>query len=338
MRKVCNLQQNFRKLCRNAVYPAAKHLCKPMNITRNTSLAVLVGALAALLSACSTEPRQKPIEGASDYVRQENQPDFSVPAQYASMKNNVVRIDINRDGYDDAVVTVLAAPVPDTQAAFDSVFVYEYVQNSDSFERKYGSAVFYGTSVEMLDMDADEHPEVLVYTDAGGNDPIVSKGMMLVRFRDASYRNILQLDGGNPELTTLNEGGSALPVVKVFSDFWPDLLSHAESVHFLDSIIIVKNVSDSVRAGIERSLFGQALEEAERDYARAKNAYAERQDDEAAYSVYNAAVRAVKYYRKLDKPEKINAFRSQEWKFWRGVMSEENVNVLNQLAAPGSSS
>ena len=254
------------------------------------------------------------------------------------MQNNVVRIDINRDGYDDAVLTVLSAPIPDAKAVFDSVFVYEYTEADDSFGRKYGAAVFYGSAVETLSMDDDEHPEILVHTDAGGNDPIVGRGLTVVRFQNGTYGNALQLDGGNPEVMTFDAGGMSIPAVKVYSDFWPDLLSHAESVHFLDSLIVLKTVPDSVRRSMEHQVFSQVLDEAERDYARAKNAYAERQDDEAAYQVYDAAVRAVKYYRRLDMPEKINTFRSQELKFWRGIMPAENVNILNQLSSPGSSS
>ncbi len=309
-----------------------------MNFIKSNIVPIVLGACAVLVAACSTEPRQKPIEGGSDYVRHENQPSFTVPEQYASMKSDVVRVDINRDGYDDAVVTVLSAPLPDTKAEFDSVFVYEYNQSSDAFDRKYGTAVFYGSAVEMLNMDDDEHPEALVYTDAGGNDPIVGRGLIAIRFRDGAYSSALGLDGGNPEVVTLNAGSVSVPAIKVYSDFWPDLLSHAESVHFLDSLIVMKTVPDSVRSGMEHQVFSQALEEAQRDYARAKNAYADRQDDEAAYEVYDAAVRTVKYYQRLGLPDKINAFRSQEWKFWRGVMPAENVNVLNQLTSPGSSS
>lgn len=254
------------------------------------------------------------------------------------MKSDVLRVDINRDGYDDAVVMLLSKPIPDERAVFDSVFIYEYVQNSDEFERKYAIAVYYGADVEAVSLDDDEHPEVLVYTDAGGNDPVVGRGLEVIRFRGGSYSSALQLDGGNPEFVTLSAGRVSLPAVKVYSDFWPDVLSHAESVAFLDSIIVMKNVPDSVRTTAVRQVFSQVLDEAERDYARAKNAYADRQDDEAAYQVYNAAVRTVKYYQKLGMPDKISTFRSQEWKFWRGVMPEENVNVLNQLTSPGSSS
>ncbi len=309
-----------------------------MSFIRKSSVSVVIGTCVVLLAGCSTEPRQKPIEGGSDYVRHENQPAFTVPEQYASMKSDVVRVDINRDGYDDAVVTVLSVPVPDTQAGFDSVFVYEYNQSGDSFDRKYGAAVYYGSVVEMLNMDDDEHPETLVYTNAGGNDPIVGRGLLVVQFRNGTYGSALQLDGGNPEIATLNAGNLSVPVIKVYSDFWPDQLSHAESVHFLDSLIVLKTVPDSARSSLERQLFSQVLEDAERDYARAKNAYADRQDDESAYQVYNAAVRTVKYYQRLKMQDRINAFRSQEWKFWRGVMPEVNINVLNQLTASGSSS
>lgn len=292
-----------------------------------------------LLASCSSEPSQKPIENTSTYVRKEQQPEFVVPAPYSAMPHAVKRADINRDGYDDAVLTVMGdTKALDTPNAFDTVYVYQYNESLSTFEQKFRTAVYFGSSVDILDADGDEYPEVFVYTDAGGNDAVVSNGVNIVRYRDGVYSPALVLDGGAPEVISVDVVGQPVVVVKVFGDYWPDVLSHAESVNYLDSLVIFRPLSDSIKASIVHMLFQQALADAEQEYAQAKNAYAEQQDDEAAFAVYSAAVRIAKYYNAVGMPDKLPALRTKEWRFWRGIMPEENLNILKQLTSPQASS
>lgn len=303
------------------------------------SLVVLAFGVWALVS-CSSELSQKPIENTSTYVRKENQPEFTVPTPYSALRNGIKRADINRDGYDDVVLTVMggaeAADVPADR--FDTVLVYQYNEASSTFEQKFRLAVYFGSSVDILDADGDEYPEIFIYTDAGGNDAIVNNGVTVVRYRTGTYSSALVLDGGAPEVLSVDVAGRPVVVVKVFDDYWPDVLSHAESVSYLDSLIILRTLSDSVKASIVQMLFQQALTEAEQEYAQAKNVYAEQQDDEAAFAVYSAAVRIAKYYEILGMPDKLPALRTKEWRFWRGIMPEENLNILKQLTSPEASS
>lgn len=309
-----------------------------MNFLQNKPVSALLLLFVFLVVSCSTEPQQKPIEGAGEYMRKEQQPEFPVPAPYASMKYKVVRIDVDRDGYDDAVLTVLASKMPEVQNLFDSVFVYQYSDSSHSFVRKTGTAVYYGSTVEMLDLNGDEHPEALVYTNAGGNDPVVGNGLTVIEYTRNGYTTPVTLDGGDPEVVTIDAQPKPVVAIKVFSDYWPDNLSHAESVRFLDSLIILRNITATEKTALEQRLFQQVLAEAEEEYRQAKNRYAERQDDEAASDVYGAAVRTIKYYEKLGMQDSIRKLSESEGKFWRGALPPENQNVLKQLATPGSSS
>lgn len=309
-----------------------------MNFLQKTALPSFLLSLVFLMAACSTEPRQKPIEGAPEYVRKEQQPDFPVPARYSSIRHNVTRVDIDRDGYDDAVLTVLSSRMPEVQSMFDSVFVYQYNDSLQSFTPKFGSAVYYGSAVEMFDLNGDEHPETLIYTNAGGNDPVVSNGLTVVTYANGSYTTSVMLDGGDPEIVTIDVQPSAVTAIKVFGDYWPDNLSHAESVRFLDSLIVLQPMPASEKKALEERVFRQALAETEEEYRQAKNRYAERQDDEAAYNVYSAAVRMLRYYANLGMQDNITQFRTAEWKFWRGALPPSNLNVLKQMSTPDSSS
>lgn len=309
-----------------------------MNFLQNKTVSTSFLLLLALAVSCSTEPQQKPIEGAAEYVRKEQQPEFPVPAPYSSMKYKVVRIDLDRDGYDDAVLTTLSSKMPEVQNMFDSVFVYQYSEATQSFDRKTAAAVYYGSTVEMLDLNGDDHPEALVYTNAGGNDPVVGNGLTVLSYTRDGYTTPIALDGGDPEVVTLDAQPKPVVAIKVFSDYWPDNLSHAESVRFLDSLIILRNITASEKDGLEKRLFQQVLAEVEAEYQQAKNRYAERQDDESAVEVYSAAVRVIKYYDKLGMQDSIRKLSETEGKFWRGALPPENQNALKQLSTPGSSS
>lgn len=310
-----------------------------MNFMQKYAFHIVLALSAYILVSCSSEPSQKPIEGAPSYVRKENQPSFSVPAPYSAMRSGVKRVDLNRDGYDDVVLTVMGdTHAADVENRFDTVFVYQYSEASSGFEQKFHTALYFGSSVDVLDVNGDEYPEVLLYTDGGGNDAIVNNGLTIVQYRGGAYRTLLVLDGGAPEVLSVDAAGQPVVAIKVFGEYWPDILSHAESVSYLDSLVVFRTLSDSATSSVKQQIFQQALSSAEEEYAQAKNVYAEQQDDEAAFGVYSAAVRMIKYYEALEMWEKIPALRTKEWKFWRGIMPEENLNILKQLTLPKSSS
>lgn len=283
--------------------------------------------LCSFLYGCDDNNDREPIDKPTGtYVHQPDQPQFSIPPAYTARQHDVQRVDINRDGWDEAVLVVYADNALESRIGFDSLFVFEYQPDLKTFEPKFRQKYFFGRTVEARDIDQDMYPELLVFADGGGNDPVESRGLSVVSYKEGGYREVLVLDTGDPDALVLDSLGTM--GVLVYAEYYPSELSHAESVRYLDSVIILQPLSAEQKAAVIQQTYLKELEKSRKEYATAKELYAGKQDEEAAFAVYTAAVHELLYLQKTGQVEEIKTFRTKEQKFWRGILPEEYLDAL----------
>lgn len=292
-------------------------------------LIIFVGSSLIFLQNCDSDQQKKPIDAPNTNVRGQNSPAFTLPERFASLKNEVRRADLNHDGYDDAIVMTYPNDSYESVIGFDSLFIYQYLPDSSKFALKFQRAYYYGANLDVKDLSKDSFPEIYIFTDGGGNSDVASLGLTVIGYKSGSYIETLSLDNGAPQIIQL--GSDTAFAVLVQNEYWPQEISHAESVSYVDDIHPLSASLAFKKDSVVAWKFQSEFATAQKDYASAKEKISQKKDDDAAFALYSAAVRQIIYERKLKMDKEVISWFSGEQKFLKGVLPQEYTAALNDL-------
>jgi len=297
-----------------------------MNVLRSVWYFLLVVSIGGYVSGCESSSEEKPIAGSGAYAMP-----FTLPKEFSAFKADIRRLDLNGDGFEDALVALSRADSSKLVRGFEQFVVFQYDSTKRTFAPAFRQHYFYGTSFDVRDVNGDGKREICVMVDGGGNSRIASQGMAVIgRDEQGNYREITALDEGAPELT--RTGADSTNVILAYQSFEPQYIVQSDATGYIDSIVVF--TTDAVQAAqIRRQVYEEYLLKAEKRYIEAKSTLTIRKTDSpASADVYAYAAAQMQYMKKLGLTKQCKAFRSREQAYWRQMLEDEYVQALTELA------
>ena len=189
-------------------------------------LALTAVLLFAVVSCGGGEGKKTPADAAVDTTRSVRGMDVGSGTVVDSLQ-----ADMTGDGITEAILLSLSDSLmqdPLLQASFDRVDIYDSSQRPPL--RLFFDVIEDGRRAETGDVTGDGFSDLIVETDAGGNNPITSRGMHLYgRDADGAVTLLFFISSGAPELRDLN--GDGVSEVLVSDQFW-GMMAHSEVIVF----------------------------------------------------------------------------------------------------------
>lgn len=185
---------------------------------------------ATLLTACGDGQQQQRAAGeAADSITEKQGVDFSGRVPVDSL-----RVDCTGDGRSELVIASRSDALeedPMLQGSFDRVDIL----SADSASRRlFVDPIDCGSSMEARDVTGDDVSDVIVYLDAGGNNPITSRGMHLYGLNERDEVTLIfHASSGAPRLRDLDEDGDS--EILLSDQFW-GMVPHSEAIGFITQV------------------------------------------------------------------------------------------------------
>jgi hypothetical protein len=147
--------------------------------------------------------------------------------------------DLNNDGIDEVIVlSVNTADSIDEHFDFynfDLIQIFSFDSASKSFRKILSDTVDYATEVRYIDLQKNHKPQILVNTNYGGNDVIISKGMFIYNMINQDSTALVKyIDAGNPELVDLNNDGNKELII--YDEFW-GVMTQVDVIYYIRDIL-----------------------------------------------------------------------------------------------------
>lgn len=291
----------------------------------------LVGCLAA---ACTSEnSEEKPINNAA--MNRTNP--FTLPAELATLKTDIRRIDLSKSGYEDALVTVYPKDSMGASIGFEGLQIFEYDTTKKAFTPIYQEKFYYGKSLDVRDVDNDGTSEVCIKTDGGGNSAVASIGLTILKKQQGKYRRVVNFEAGNPEIITLASKASSgkdttgtVTAVLMNDEYWPDYLPHTEAVTVVDSIVVLAQTAEEANR-LRVQFFDDHLAKAQQRYGEAKSVLKANRSEQAIWGVYSEAIAVLRLMSKSSQNPGMAAFISTERMYWRAMLPKRLQQALDDV-------
>lgn len=158
-----------------------------------------------------------------------------------------IRIDLDRNGAPEFVVTSRERSGDSAGGAriFDRVEVFSIDPATQRFSSMFVDPVVSGTRIAFRELTKSRRMNVLIDTDAGGNDPVSSRGLNVYGYRSDGHFTILHYsDGGAPELRDL-DGDGTIEILQT-GEFWgmatrSEAITYTEAVYAFDGFSYVES-------------------------------------------------------------------------------------------------
>lgn len=298
-----------------------------MKLIRRPCLCALLCIALNILAACTNDKtEEKPIQNAA----MTNTAPFTLPAELATLKTDIRRMDIRHIGYEDALVTVYPKDAMGARIGFEALQIFEYDTTKQVFQRVHEEKVYYGKSLDVKDIDGDGTSEICIQTDGGGNSTVASIGLTILKKQDGIYRRIVGFDAGNPEIITLTSNGGNISAVLMSNEYWPEYLPHSEAVTVIDSIVVLARTPEEA-AKLARKFFDEHLAKAEQRYAEAKSVLKANRSEQAVLAVYSEAVAVVSLLGKSSRSADRPSYLATERAYWRAMLPRRYQQALDGL-------
>ncbi|MBL0173900.1 MAG: hypothetical protein IPP94_01330 [Ignavibacteria bacterium] len=199
-----------------------------------TRTAIFVAGFAVVMFAAGCRKAEEPARAQRPRMLSEGT--FN-PYDTARVIVDTVRIDLDRDGISELVVTSrdkAIAPDPLLPKTFDRLEVFRFDTARKVFTTFFIDPVESGSAVTFTDVTRRGLAEIVVTTNAGGNDPIASQGMSVFGSKaDGRFTIIFYANSGAPEIRDLN--GDRVPEILVTEEYW-GVMSHDEAIAYTASV------------------------------------------------------------------------------------------------------
>ncbi|HEX2786431.1 MAG TPA: hypothetical protein VHP32_00880 [Ignavibacteria bacterium] len=208
--------------------------------------------------------------------------------------------DLNNDGKDEVIV--LSVNQADSIKEhfdfynFDLIQIFSFDSAMKSFKKILSDTVDYATECKSIDLQKNHKPQILINTNYGGNDVIISKGMFVYNMiSNDSVALVKYIDAGNPELVDLNADSNKELIV--YDEFW-GVMTQADVIYYIRDIL---------------KFNGNGFDRVNKDYQ----------------NFYNKIIDSAKaqYQMQKEKFSKNEKIKPSEYPFYRPII-EMSVNAI----------
>jgi hypothetical protein len=280
---------------------------------------------ASIYAGCNEqESEQKPIAEASP----SRTIPFATPSELASRTIDTRRVDVNRDGYEDAIVTVFPKDSLGARIGFETLRIYTYDTTKRQFQQAFQGTYYYGTMVDVRDLNHDGTPEICIRTNGGGNSAIASLGMAIISKKAGKYVPLATFDVGNPELITL--AGDSTAALLSNDEYYPEYLPLSEAVIVPDSLIVFAESAERAMT-LRVQFYTDAITKARQRYDQAKTIVGSNRSPQALFAAYSEAVVLMRLLSKIPDATPLQEFITKERPFWRAMLPKRLHDALDDV-------
>lgn len=300
-------------------------------ILRSISTKVfIIICCTALFLRCGGNEEDRPIipAGAAAYT-----PPFELPQEFSGKRHDIRRVDVNGDGFNDALLS-LYRDSSRVVRGFEMLLVYEYDSTRKTFINHYQDKYYYGTAVDVQQLFRDSSLYLVITTDGGGNNPVISRGMVIIQRKQGKWQEMITFDDGAPEIiTTGQDSTSQTSVLVAKSSYRGESLPESDMIVYPDSIVVFHHNSTMVEQ-ISRQIMEEEIVRSQGAYRQAKAYLSTRPNDPRVISeLYAHAVIQMALLKKVARTKDRNLFYSKELPYWRSALPAEYREAIQDLYA-----
>lgn len=230
---------------------------------------------AVILAGCSPdeEPRAEPGPGAADTTVTLDGISFRPQLPQGHALDTIIRADLDGDGGDELIVaSLLRDSTTPASARADYLQFYTLDSAARNYRLLFADSLRWATSIGLADLSITPEPEVVVHTDAGGNDEIATRGMSIYAGgRGKTITRVYQTGRGNPSIEPAS--GHGLPRIVLHGLYWPPFMTHAQAIRYVDDYLVLRNGAVASVRKEEHDRFMASAEEALGEYGRLRAQY-----------------------------------------------------------------
>jgi hypothetical protein len=253
------------------------------------------------------------------------QPEFVIPPVYSQSQYQIVRADLDNNGYEE--ILVLLSNLPAGERGFDSLIVFQYDTTAKQFNRTYGSFFDRGQSIEVSSITDDDFPEIIVYTDAGGTSATASRGLTILSPGPSGLNLLRTFTDGRPRVVQL--GPDSVLAVSLLTNYG-NILLKSQEVPYVDSLLFFKKLDPEKERALKSEFLRSELTKADEEYNGSKAAYNIKKTDETRFRIYSAAVQKILYYRMLGDMAEMNSWYQREQEYWHDNFTRDYLDLLDE--------
>ena len=203
-----------------------------------------------IISGCNKEDKQKTSEDGiekksstgnkneiSSAGVKEHGVEFNIEYELPRRFFKIEKVDLNNDGKKEVIVF---STIKDTTLHYDSFYNFDMVEvfaidsNAGNYKKILSDTVDYSEKYYFEDLEKNGLKQILIQTNSGGNDIVISKGMFIYEMnKPDDIRLVKYFDTGDPVLADLkNDGMKEILITDEFCGVMP----HLNVIYFTSGI------------------------------------------------------------------------------------------------------
>ncbi|MCB2204983.1 VCBS repeat-containing protein [bacterium] len=283
---------------------------------------VALALVVLLLAACGSDEKKNEAQGNS-FDSTGSARRFDIGG--ASLVDSLAA-DLNGDGIAEAILFSLSDTLggdPLLQENFDRVDIFD--SSAGSAKRLFFDVIEDGSRAECGDVTGDGVQDLIVEVDAGGNNPLISRGMHLYGLNEKGEVTLLfYINSGAPELRDLDGDGSS--EILVSDQFW-GMMAHSEAIVYTREIFAFDGSSYSSANARFVQYFDRMLRERTKRYEEEK--HIPHLGDESRLRLYRRAADLLAWSYARGGASRIARVWRKEEQFLKGELYEEQFEDLS---------
>jgi hypothetical protein len=253
---------------------------------------------------------------------------FALPTELAPRTKDTRRMDMNGDGYEDAIVTIFPKDVLGARIGFETLQIYIYDTTKEQFQQVFQGTYYYGTIIDVRDLNRDGTPELCIRTNGGGNSAIASIGMTIISKQAGTYKPLATFDVGNPDIITLSSDSTSALLSN--DEYYPEYLPPNEAVIVPDSLIIFGQSPEQATT-LRVKFYTDAITKTRQLYEQAKAKVTSKRSPQALFGAYSEAVLMMRLLSKIPDAKPLKEFIVKERPFWRAMLPKRLHDALDDV-------
>ncbi len=316
---------------------------------KNIIIPLLV--LTIVFCSCSRSGNNKSKENSqSGPVKKENlnsagikEGDHEFTVQYEKPRKiyRIDKEDLNNDGNKEIIVL---SSIKDTTNRYSDYYNFDMIEvfalNSDrkSYVKIFVDTADYADSIIYVDLLGNKNKEILISTNSGGNNEIVSRGMFVYEMTSPDKINLLKyFDTGAPRVKDIRNNGKKEILV---SDLFYGVMPQNEAIEFVKEIYKLENHNLIISNGEFGEFYDSKLKEALEKYnGTKKKIEMGMQPGNLSYPMYRESAEVIINYYAKDDLKGLKKFWDEEKEILKkNIPDDEFLDLSNFIlkALPSS--